>query len=79
MNLQAEKLEAIQLLINTGNKKLIQDVRAFILSRTGDEKDWYNELSVENKTLVDEALDQPESAYKPHAEIIKKFAKWGLK
>lgn len=79
MNLQAEKLKTIQLLINTDDKKLIQDVQNLILSRTAHDSDWYDTLSTENQQIVDEALKQPESAYKPHADVVKKFAKYGLK
>jgi hypothetical protein len=77
MNLQAEKLNILQTIMNTNDEGLIMDVKAFL---SGRKADWFDELSDEQKKDVLEGLaeaDRGETV--PHSEVVKLFAKWGLK
>ena len=77
MNLQAEKLNILQTIINTHDESLILDVKALI----GDRKtDWFDELNEDQQEDVLEGLaeaDRGETV--SHAEVVKIFGKWGLK
>lgn len=77
MDVQTEKLNLLQTIINTNDEGLILDVKAFLSDRKAD---WFDELSDENKKEVTEGLaeaDRGETV--PHAEVVKLFEKWGLK
>ena len=77
MNIQAEKLNLLQTIMNTNDEGLIMDVKAFL---SGRKADWFDELSDERQKDVMEGLaeaDRGETV--PHAEVVKLFGKWGLK
>jgi predicted transcriptional regulator len=77
MDLQAEKLNILQTIMNSEDEGLIMDVKAFLSDR---EIDWFDELGEEQQKDVLEGLaeaDRGETA--PHAEVVKLFGKWGLK
>jgi hypothetical protein len=77
MNIQAEKLNLLQTIMNTNDEGLIMDVKAFL---SGRKADWFDELSDEQQKDVMEGLaeaDRGETV--PHAEVVKLFGKWGLK
>jgi predicted transcriptional regulator len=77
MNLQAEKLNILQTILNSNDEGLIMDVKAFLSDR---KTDWFDELSDEQQKDVLEGLaeaDRGETV--PHSEVVKLFAKWGLK
>lgn len=77
MNIQAEKLNLLQTIMNTNDEGLIMDVKAFL---SGRKVDWFDELSDEQQKDVMEGLaeaDRGETV--AHAEVVKLFGKWGLK
>ncbi|MDR6941776.1 hypothetical protein [Mucilaginibacter pocheonensis] len=77
MNIQAEKLNLLQTIMNTNDEGLIMDVKAFL---SGRKADWFDELSDERQKDVMEGLaeaDRGETV--AHAEVVKLFGKWGLK
>lgn len=77
MDLQAEKLNILQTIMNSDDEGLIMDVKAFLSDR---EIDWFDELGEEQQKDVLEGLaeaDRGETV--PHAEVVKLFGKWGLK
>ncbi|WP_259070504.1 hypothetical protein HDF24_10695 [Mucilaginibacter sp. X4EP1] len=77
MDLQAEKLNILQTIMNSDDEGLIMDVKAFLSDR---ETDWFDELGEEQQKDVLEGLaeaDRGETV--PHAEVVKLFGKWGLK
>lgn len=77
MDVQAEKLELLQTIINTNDEGLIMDVKAFLLNR---KLDWFDELDAEQQKDVLEGLTEADRGETvPHAEVIKLFGKWGLK
>jgi len=77
MDLQAEKLNILQTIMSINDEGLIMDVKAFLSDR---KKDWFDELSEEQKGDVIEGLKQADNGESiPHADVIKLFGKWGLK
>lgn len=77
MNLQAEKLEIVRMLLNTNDKNLIQEVKTLFKSR---EADWWDEMSGEQKEIILEGIAQADQGQTvPHEEAVKMFGKWGLK
>jgi len=77
MNLQAEKLEIVRMLLNTNDKALIQEVKTLFKSR---ETDWWDEISGEQKETILEGIAQADQGQTvSHEEAVKMFGKWGLK
>lgn len=77
MDIQAEKLNLLQTIMNTNDEGLIMDVKAFLLGRKAD---WLDELSDDQQKDVMEGLAEADRGETiPHAEVIKLFGKWGLK
>ena len=77
MNLQAEKLEIVRMLLNTNDKTLIQEVKTLFKSR---EADWWDEMSGEQKETILEGIAQADQGQTvSHEEAVKMFSKWGLK
>jgi predicted transcriptional regulator len=76
VNLQAEKFDILQTIINSEDESLIMDVKAILDNRKAD---WFDELSEENQKVVLEGLVQADNGeVVPHAEVIKLFEKYGL-
>ena len=77
MDLQAEKLSILQVILNSNDEGLIMDVKAFLGARKSD---WFDELSAEQQADVLEGLAQADRGETvPHSEAIRLFSKWGLK
>lgn len=77
MNIQIEKLNLLQAIINTEDEGLIMDVKAFLSNRNTD---WFDELSIEQqKDILDGLAEADHGETVPHDEVIKLFGKWGLK
>ena len=77
MNIQAEKLDILQTIMNSNDEGFIMDVKAFLSSR---KTDWFDELSTEQQKDVLEGIAQADRGETvPHAEVVKLFGKWGLK
>jgi predicted transcriptional regulator len=77
MNIQAEKLDILQTIMNSNDEGFIMDVKAFLSSRKAD---WFDELSTEQQKDVLEGISQADKGETvAHAEVVKLFGKWGLK
>jgi hypothetical protein len=77
MDLQAEKLSLLQTIINTDDAGLIMDLKSVLSSR---KQDWFDELSDDQKSDVMIGLAEADRGETiPHEEVVKLFAKWGLK
>jgi hypothetical protein len=77
MDIQAEKLDLLQTIMNTNDESLILDVKAFLLNRKAD---WFDELSTEQQNDVQQGLHEADRGETvTHAEVVKIFGKWGLK
>ena len=74
MNLQAEKIELAQLLLQTNSENLIKKVKALFKR---EQIDWWDEISEEEKKSIEKGiaqLDKGEGV--PHSEVMKKYKKW---
>jgi len=77
MDLQAEKLNILQTIMNTTDEGLIMDVKAVLFDR---KVDWFDELSDEQqKDVLDGLAEADRGETIPHAEVVKLFGRWGLK
>lgn len=74
MNIQAEKIELVQMLLQTNSEKLIEKVKALLKS---EQKDWWDEIDEEVKAAVEEGIAQLNRGEGiPHEEVMKKYKKW---
>lgn len=77
MNLQAEKLDVLQLIMNTDDPGLILDVKALLRTTKND---WYDDLSDEQQRDVIEGIKEADKGETiTHSEAVKRFSKWGLR
>ena len=77
MDLKAEKLDIVELILNTNDEGLIMDIKAFLSDRKAD---WLDELGDEQQKDVIEGLAEADNGETvPHAEVVKLFGKRGLK
>ena len=77
MNLEAEKLDLLQTIINSDDAGLISDLKALINFRKND---WFDELSSSQQLDVSEGIAQADAGETvSHNEAVKLFGKWGLK
>ena len=76
MNMQAEKLELIQMLLETKDKDLIKQVKSlFNIHQKGD--DFWDEMPDTIKESVERGLRQSEAGEGiPHEKVVKRLAKW---
>ena len=71
MNLQAEKLNVLQQIINSDDVNLIKDIKSLINNR---EMDWFDGLSKSQQNDVTEGLSQLDSGnFFSHEEAKKRF------
>jgi len=77
MDIQAEKLNLLQTILNSNDEGLILDVKAFL---SGRKADWFDELGTEQQKDILEGISEADRGETvPHAEVVKLFGKWGLK
>jgi len=77
MNIQAEKLNLLQTIMNTNDESLIMDVKALLSNR---KVDWFDELNEDQQKDVLEGLAQADGGETvSQAEVVKLFGEWGLK
>jgi len=71
MNIQAEKLNVLQQIINSDDVNLIRDIKSLINNR---EMDWFDGLSKSQQNDVTEGLSQLDSGnFFSHEEAKKRF------
>ena len=74
MNIQNIKIELIQWLTTLEDKSLIQKIMDL---RKNDSRDWWNEISEEEKKSIEIGLSDAEKGnLKPHSEARKIYGKW---
>ena len=77
MDIQAEKLDLLQTIMNINDEGLIMDVKAFLINRKAD---WFDEMNDEQQKNVLEGLQEADRGETvPHTDAVKLFGKWGLK
>ncbi len=71
MNIQAEKLNVLQQIINTDDMGLIKDIKTLISNR---DLDWFDHLSESQQSDVQEGLNQLDNGQSfTHEEAKKRF------
>lgn len=69
MDIQAEKLEIVRMLLNTHDQELIQEVKALFKSR---EADWWDEMSESQKETILEGIAQADRGETvSHEEVLR--------
>lgn len=73
INIETKKLALIQWLTSLNDVSMIDK----IMELKEEKKDWWNEISDEEKESIEKGLSDAESGkLTPHSEIIKKYEKW---
>ena len=73
-NIESKKLALIQWLTSLNDVSMIDKILEFKQKET---KDWWNEISDEEKESIEKGLSDAESGnLKPHSEIRKKYENW---
>ena len=74
INIETKKLALIQWLTSLNDVSMIDKVMEL---KQEEKKDWWNEISDEEKESIEKGLSDAESGkLTPHSEIIKKYEKW---
>jgi hypothetical protein len=74
MDIQAEKLQLIEWLARLNNTATL---KRFITLKKEQEKDWWDLLSTEEKSEIEEGLAQADRGeVVPHKEVMAKYKKW---
>lgn len=77
MNLQTEKLNLLQTILNTNDESLIMDIKTLVDNRNTD---WFKHLNPIAQHDVLEGLAQADSGeVVAHSDVVTLFGKWGLK
>ncbi len=78
MNLQAKKLELVQMILNTEKPAVLAKVEAVFKKEKGD--DWWDELGEDLKAELEESLAEADRGELiPHEEVMKEVrAKYNL-
>ena len=73
-NIESKKLALIKWLTSLNDVSMIDKILELKQKET---KDWWNEISDEEKESIEKGLSDAESGkLKPHSEIRKKYEKW---
>jgi predicted transcriptional regulator len=78
MNLQAKKLELVQMILNTEKPSVLAKVEAVFKKEKG--ADWWDELGEDQKAELEESLAEADRGELiPHEEVMKEVrAKYNL-
>ncbi|MFW6222466.1 MAG: hypothetical protein ACOC3T_02515 [Bacteroidota bacterium] len=75
MNIQARKLELVQLILNTDRINLLEKVSQIL--KQEKEADCWDELPLSVQESVKRGMEQAKSGKtRPHSEVMKKYEKW---
>ena len=74
MDIQAEKIRLIEWLAGLNDTKTLNE---FIDLKKRKEVDWWDEISAEEQTEIEEGLAQADRGdVVPHKEVMEKYKKW---
>ena len=74
MDIQVEKLHLIEWLAGLNNTTVLKQ---FIALKKEQEKDWWNQISGEEKSEIEEGLAQANKGeVVTHKEVMAKYKKW---
>jgi hypothetical protein len=72
MNIQAEKLEIMKMVLDTENPSILQKIKSLFIK----EKDFWNTLSANEKEEIKKGLDELERGeIYPYEDVMKKHRK----
>jgi len=75
MNIEAEKLKLVQMILNINSETTIDKIKALL--KNDAEVDFWDELHDDVKAGVEEAIKElDEGGGIPHSEAIKMLKKW---
>ena len=75
MNLQARKLELVQMILNTDQPNLLEKVSQIL--KQEKEAEWWDELPLSVQESVKKGMEQAKRGEtRPHSEVMKKYQKW---
>lgn len=79
MNLQAKKLEIVQLILNTEKPAILKKVEDVLKKEKGT--DWWDEISEEERKSIEQGLAEADRGELiPHEEVMREVkAKYNLK
>jgi predicted transcriptional regulator len=79
MNIQAKKLELVQVILNTEKPSILEKVESLL--KKEKITDWWDEISDEEKASIQEGIDQLDRGEGiPHEKVMEEIkAKYGLK
>ena len=71
MNIQAEKIELIQILLQTNSEDIIKKVKTLLKK---EQKDWWDETSEAERRSIEKGLAQLDRGEGiPHEKVMKKY------
>ena len=74
MNIQSEKIELVQMLLNTQSEAVIRKVRSILKK---EDADWWNEISTEEKAAIEKGIAQLEKGQGvPHKVVMQQYGRW---
>lgn len=74
MNIEATKLELMQLLLNTRKESILNKIKRIYQEES---LDWWTEMSSEEQAEVEEGLKQAENGeVVSHESVMKRFDAW---
>ena len=74
MDIQAEKLRLIEWLAGLNDTRTLNE---FITLKKTKEMDWWDEISVEERSQIEEGLAQADRGeVTPHHKVMGKYKKW---
>lgn len=73
MNIEATKLELVQLLLHTQKESILLKIKSIY----EEESDWWKDLSISEQEEIEEGLKQIENGeVVSHEEVMKRFDSW---
>jgi len=74
MDIEATKLELMQLILNTKKESILKKIKKIYQEESSD---WWNEMSSEEQAEIEEGLRQAEAGeLVSHENVMKRFDKW---
>lgn len=74
MNIEATKLELMQLLLNTRKESTLKKIKLIFQEESSD---WWTEMSAEEQAEIEEGLQQADNGeVVSHESVMKRFDAW---
>lgn len=74
MNIEATKLELLQLLLNTQKESILLKIKSIYEEESVD---WWKELSIQEQKEIEEGLSEVENEQMvSHESVMKRFDSW---